>query len=69
LAIQHFEVSGRASLVAHIREADGFIQIGYLFLLVNSNLMEFLVGDQGIGYISEGVLNRLPVCDQSLLVL
>ena len=33
------------------------------------NLVEFLIADQGIGHISESVLNRLPVSDQSLLML
>jgi len=61
LAVQHFEISGGAALVAHDGEADRLIQVCYELLLLNSHLMEFLVGDQGIGYISEGALNGLLV--------
>src|SRR5208282_4292780 len=38
-------------------------------LLADSNLVEFLVCDQRIGYISKGALNGLLVNEQSLLVL
>jgi len=69
LAVQHFEISGGAALVAHVGEADRLIQVCYELLLLNSHLMEFLVCDQGIGYISEGALNGLLVDEQSLLVL
>ena len=31
--------------------------------------MEFLIADQRIGYVTECVLNRLPVGDQRLLML
>jgi hypothetical protein len=37
--------------------------------LANPDLMEFLIADRRIGYVSERALNRLPVSDQSLLML
>ena len=69
LAVQHFEVGGRASLVAHVGEVDRLVQVGDLLLLVDSNLVEFLVCDQSVGYIPEGMLNGFPVGEQGLLVL
>ena len=69
LAVQDFEISGGAALVAHDGEADRLGQVSYGLLLANSHLMKFLISDQGIGHISEGVLNGLLVSDQSLLVL
>jgi hypothetical protein len=69
LAVQHFQISGGTALVAHVGEADRLVQVCYELLLLNSHLMEFLVSDQGIGYISEGALNGLLVGQQSLLVL
>src|SRR4029077_18033549 len=69
LAVQYLEISGRTALVAHDGEADRLGQITYRLFLANSHLMEFLISDQSIGHISQGVLNGLLVCEQSLLVL
>src|SRR5882762_9301017 len=69
LTVQHFEISGGTTLVAHDGEADRLLQIFHDLFLANSHLMKFLICDQGIGHISEGVLNGLLVSDQSLLVL
>src|SRR6266481_3655040 len=69
LAVQNFEISGGTSLVAHDGKANRLFQICHELLLANSHLMEFLVCDQGVRYISEGALNGLLVGEQSLLVL
>jgi hypothetical protein len=66
LAVQDFEISGGASVVAHIGQADGLLQVLDGILLANSDLMKFLIPDQGIGYIAERLLNGLSVRDQSL---
>ena len=69
LAVQHFEISSRTTLVAHDGEADRLLQIFHELLLANSHLVKFLIADQGIGHISKGVLNCLLVSNQSLRVL
>src|SRR6266404_5989855 len=69
LAIQHFEISRSTSLVAHVGEAHRFLQVCDSVLLAKPDLMEFLITDQRIGDVSEGLLNCLPVSDQRLLVL
>src|SRR5271168_3763194 len=68
LAVQHFEISGGAASVAQDGEADRLRQVSYGLLLANSHLTEFLISDQAIGHISEGVLDGLLVRNQSLLV-
>src|SRR6266571_8439015 len=45
LTVQHFEISGGASLVAHGGQVDGLLQVRYGILLANPDLMEFLVPD------------------------
>src|SRR5712664_1322833 len=69
LSVQDFEISGGASLVAHVGQPDGLLQVRDGILLADPDLMESLIADQRIGYIPECVLNRLPVSDQRLLVL
>src|SRR5260370_34400577 len=69
LAVQDLKISGGASAVAQIGQANGLPQIRDGVLLANPDLMEFLVGDQRIGYVPERTLNRLSVSDQSLLML
>src|SRR5713226_10643945 len=69
LAVQDFEISGGASLVTHVGQANGFLQVLDGGLLANADLMKFLIADQRIGYVPKRVLNRLPVNDQSLLML
>src|SRR6267143_5770049 len=69
LAVQDFEISGGASLVTHFGQANGFLQVLDSVLLANSDLMQFLVADQSIGYVPEGALNRLPVSDQGGFML
>ena len=69
LAVQDFEIGGGASRVAQVGQTDGLLQVLDGILLANPDLVEFLVADQRIGYISERVLNRLPVSDQRLLML
>ena len=69
LAIQDFEISGGASLVTHFGQANGFLQVLDGVFLADPDLMEFLIADQRIGYVPEGMLNRLPVSDQRLLIL
>src|SRR6266705_3735110 len=50
LTVQHFEISGGASLVAHGGQVDRLLQVRYGILLANPDLMEFLVPDQRIGH-------------------
>src|SRR5258706_5414490 len=69
LPVQHFEICSGAALVARDGETDRLFQIRHQLFLLNSYLMEFLVGDQGVRHISEGTLNGLFVRNQSLLVL
>src|SRR6202789_1865105 len=69
LAVQDFEISRGAASVTHDGEANRLRQVSNGLLLANSHLMRFLISDQGIGHISEGVLNGLLVSNQSLLVL
>jgi hypothetical protein len=66
LAVQDFEISSGASLVAHIGQADGLLQVRDSILLANPYLMEFLITDECIGYVAESTLNGLAVRDQSL---
>lgn len=69
LAVEYLEISRSAALVAHDGKADRLFQVRDELLLLNSNLMEFLVCDQRIGHISEGALNGLLIRDECLLVL
>src|ERR1700734_4240507 len=50
LAVQHFEIVGGASAIAHDGQSDRLRQVVYHLLLLNSNFTEFLVTDQRIGY-------------------
>jgi hypothetical protein len=69
LAVQHFEIGRRTSLVTHDGESNRLLQISYRLLLAKPDLMEFLIADQRIGDIPERELNGLPVRDQCLLLL
>jgi hypothetical protein len=60
--------SRRAPRVAKVGNANRFLQIRYRLLLAGSDLMKFLVTDERVGDISKGLLDRLSVGDQSLLV-
>src|SRR5258707_15725744 len=67
LAVQHFEISSGTTLVAHDGEADRLLQIFHELVLADSHLMEFLISDQGLGHISESVLNGLVARDQTMV--
>ena len=69
LAVEDFEERGGTARVAHVGEADGFLQVGDGLFLAHANLVEFLVADEGVGNVAEGVLNGLLVGEQSLLML
>src|SRR5579864_2186932 len=45
LAVQNFEICGGASLVAHVGQADRFLQIRDGFFLAHPDLMKFLIAD------------------------
>src|ERR1700688_1435005 len=59
LAVQDFEIRGRASLVAHIGQANGLHEVCNAIFLTDSDLVVLLVADECIGNIAERVLNRL----------
>lgn len=56
-------------LVAHVGQANGLLQVRDSVFLANPDLMEFLITDQRIGYVSESSLNGLAVRDESLFML
>ncbi len=56
LAIEDFEISGGASLVTHLGQANGFLQVLDGILLANPDLMEFLIADQRVRYVPERLL-------------
>src|ERR1700691_725285 len=68
LSIEHFEIGGCAAFVAKRGNADGFLQISDTILLAHSHLMKLFVTDERVGNVSESLLDRLSVCDESLLV-
>src|SRR6516225_462 len=69
LTIENFEVGGGAAAITHVREPDGFRQIGDGVLLANANLMKLLVVDERIGNVSKSQLDSLAVAEKRLAVL
>ena len=69
LTIENFEVGGGAAAITHVREPDGFRQIGDGVLLANANLMKLLVVDERIGNVSKSQLDCLAVTEKRLAVL
>src|SRR6516225_11902731 len=69
LPIENFEVGGSAAAITHVREPDGFRQIGDGVLLANANLMKLLVVDERIGNVSKSQLDSLAVAEKRLAVL
>ena len=61
LAVEDFEVGGSAAAIAHVGEADGFLQIGDRVLLAKANLMKLFVVDERIGNVSKSQLDGLAV--------
>src|SRR5580692_7501161 len=68
LSVEHFEIGRCAAFVAKGGNADRLLQVRHCILLACPDLMKFFVTDERIGNISKGLLDRLSVCDQSLLV-
>src|SRR5580700_10598363 len=68
LSVEHFEIGRCAAFVAQGGNADGFLQISDTILLAHSHLMKLFVTDERVGNISESLLDRFSVCDESLLV-
>ena len=69
LAVENFQVRGRPALVPQDGKPHRLLQVRDGILLPHPHLMEFLIGDQRIGYVAKRALNRLFVSDQRLLVL
>jgi hypothetical protein len=57
LPVEHFEICGNAALVTHFGEADRLGQIIHGLFPPDAHFMEFLKANQGVGYITECVLN------------
>ncbi len=66
---QDFEVSGRATIVTHVRQPRGVLRGGGQEFLLFSRLAGLLVGHQSVRNISERTLDRLLVRQQGLLLL
>ena len=66
LAVQDFEIRRGATLVSKVGEPNRLLQIGNGLLLPHTNLVEFLIADQSIGDVCEGVLDGLLICDERL---
>src|SRR6202042_1977086 len=69
LPVEHFKVGRGTALVAHVRQADRLLQIRNAILQTKSYLVLLLIADERVRDIPKRPLNRLPVHDQSLLVL
>src|SRR5438445_8267929 len=69
LAVQNFEIRCGASLIAHVGEPNGLLQVRDGIFLAHPHLMKFLISDDCVRNIPERALNRLLVRDQSLLML
>src|SRR6202021_3778167 len=53
----------------HDGKADGSREVCNRLLLLEPNLVEFLISDQGVGSGPEGMLNRFFLGEQGLLIL
>src|SRR4029077_13610528 len=69
LAVQDFEIGSGASLVTQNGQAEGLPHITHSILPANTDVLEFFVADQCIGYIPKSTLDGLSIGNQRLLVL
>ena len=66
---EHFEIACHATAVSHMRQPGGILRRIHQQLLLFTKLLSLALGDQGVGDITKGALDRLLIKEHGFLLL